>query len=127
MLYKRGKTYWYNFRWSIKQADGTVEIRQRRCRRRFQCGNGEPPNGISQVPVLRDFRNTFRVITGTSRFSPCVAIDRSFATLSGAAGDAFVRPASGWKLRQRQQNDWIGGPPTMAVFAFAWSTVPLAG
>jgi len=25
MLYKRGKVYWYNFRWSIKQADGTVE------------------------------------------------------------------------------------------------------
>jgi integrase len=25
MLYKRGKVYWYNFRWSIKHADGTVE------------------------------------------------------------------------------------------------------
>jgi integrase len=25
MLYKRGKVYWYNFRWSIKQADGTLE------------------------------------------------------------------------------------------------------
>src|ERR1035438_1181699 len=25
MLYKRGKVYWYNFRWSTKQADGTVE------------------------------------------------------------------------------------------------------
>ena len=25
MLYKRGKVYWYNFRWSIKQPDGTVE------------------------------------------------------------------------------------------------------
>jgi len=25
MLYKRGKVYWYNFRWSMKQADGTVE------------------------------------------------------------------------------------------------------
>lgn len=25
MLYKRGKVYWYNFRWSIKHTDGTVE------------------------------------------------------------------------------------------------------
>lgn len=23
MIYKRGKTYWYNFRWTIKSADGT--------------------------------------------------------------------------------------------------------
>ena len=25
MIYRRGKVYWYNFRWSIKKADGTVE------------------------------------------------------------------------------------------------------
>ncbi len=25
MLYKRGKTYWYNFRWSLRNADGTTE------------------------------------------------------------------------------------------------------
>ena len=25
MIYKRGKTYWYNFRWTIKNADGTNE------------------------------------------------------------------------------------------------------
>lgn len=25
MLYKRGKTYWYNFRWSLRTADGTTE------------------------------------------------------------------------------------------------------
>ncbi len=25
MLYKRGKTYWYNFRWSLRDADGTTE------------------------------------------------------------------------------------------------------
>jgi hypothetical protein len=22
VIYKRGKTYWYNFRWTIKNADG---------------------------------------------------------------------------------------------------------
>jgi integrase len=25
MIYKRGKVYWYNFRWSLKKGDGTVE------------------------------------------------------------------------------------------------------
>ncbi len=25
MIYKRGKTFWYNFRWSIRNADGTNE------------------------------------------------------------------------------------------------------
>src|SRR5271157_5545045 len=25
MIYKRGKTYWYNFRWHLKNADGTTE------------------------------------------------------------------------------------------------------
>jgi hypothetical protein len=25
MIYKRGKTYWYNFRWSLRNADGTTE------------------------------------------------------------------------------------------------------
>ena len=25
MIYKRGKVYWYNFRWSLKNGDGTVE------------------------------------------------------------------------------------------------------
>ncbi len=25
MLYKRGKTYWYNFRWSLRNAGGTTE------------------------------------------------------------------------------------------------------
>ena len=25
MIYKRGKTYWYNFRWTIRNADGTNE------------------------------------------------------------------------------------------------------
>jgi integrase len=25
VIYKRGKTYWYNFRWTIKRADGTNE------------------------------------------------------------------------------------------------------
>ena len=25
MIYKRGKVYWYNFRWSLKNEDGTVE------------------------------------------------------------------------------------------------------
>jgi len=25
VIYKRGKTYWYNFRWTIKNADGTNE------------------------------------------------------------------------------------------------------
>ncbi|MGA2902336.1 MAG: site-specific integrase [Candidatus Korobacteraceae bacterium] len=25
MLYKRGKTYWYNFRWSVRNTDGTAE------------------------------------------------------------------------------------------------------
>ena len=25
MIYKRGKVYWYNFRWSLKSEDGTTE------------------------------------------------------------------------------------------------------
>ena len=25
MIYKRGKAYWYNFRWTITNADGTKE------------------------------------------------------------------------------------------------------
>ena len=42
MICKRGKTYWYNFRWTIKNSDGTSEHFRIRRTANIQNKNARP-------------------------------------------------------------------------------------
>ncbi len=132
MLYKRGKVYWYNFRWSIKQADGTVEsfrIRQsaktqnkiaaknveEEHRRALRLGEIHPndpwpkPATIGP-PIFRAFAKEFlqyaktHTKPGTHTFYS-VCLDRllTFAAIADAPLDAITGETVSRYARHRQE------------------------
>lgn len=132
MLYKRGKTYWYNFRWSIKQPDGTLEsfrIRQsakthnrnaargveeehRRALRKGEIHPNDPwpkPMTIA-TPVFRAFAREFlahaktHTEQGTHTFyRVCMERLLAFAAIADAPLDAITGETASRYARYRQE------------------------
>ena len=132
MLYKRGKTYWYNFRWSIKHEDGTVEsfrIRQSaktqnknaakdvedEHRRALRLGEIHPNDpwpkpAVSAPPVFRAFSKEFLAYAkthtkpGTHTFYG-VSLERilTFAAIADAPLNAITGDLVSRYARYRQE------------------------
>jgi integrase len=132
MLYKRGKVYWYNFRWSIKQADGTVEsfrIRQsaktqnrnaakdveEEHRRALRLGEIHPNDpwpklATSAPPVFRAFAKEFLQYVKTNTkpgthtfYSVCLDRLLTFAAIADAPLDAITGETVSRYARHRQE------------------------
>lgn len=131
MIYKRGKVYWYNFRWSLKHEDGTVEgfrIRQSaRTRKRKDAEDAEnehkralrlgeihpndpwPKPAASGPPVFRAFAKEFLAYAkthtkpGTHTFYE-VCLDRllTFASIADAQLNAITGDLVSRYARYRQ-------------------------
>lgn len=132
MLYRRGETWWYNFRWSIRHEDGTVEsfrIRQSaRTHRKKDAQNAEdehrralrlgeihpndpwPRPAASAPPVFRAFAKEFlsyantHTKPGTHTFYD-VCLDRllTFAAIADAPLDAITGDLVSRYARYRQE------------------------
>jgi integrase len=132
MLYKRGKVYWYNFRWSIKQAGGTVEsfrIRQsaktqnkgtaknveEEHRRALRLGEVHPNDPWPKAatigpPIFRAFAKEFlqyaktHTKPGTHTFySVCLYRLLTFAAIADAPLDAITGETVSRYARHRQE------------------------
>ncbi len=132
MLYKRGKVYWYNFRWSIKQADGTVEsfrIRQsaktqnknaakdveEEHRRALRLGEIHPNDPWPKAatigpPVFRAFTKEFLQFVKTNTkpgthtfYSVCLDRLLTFAAIADAPLDAITGETVSRYARHRQE------------------------
>ena len=132
MLYKRGKVCWYNFRWSIKHEDGTLEsfrIRQSaktqkrkdaedaesEHRRALRLGEIHPNDpwpkaAASAPPIFRAFAKEFlqyaktHTKPGTQTFYG-VCLDRllTFAAIADAPLDAITGETVSRYARHRQE------------------------
>jgi integrase len=132
MIYKRGKVYWYNFRWSMKLEDGTVEnfrIRQTaktrkrkdaedaedEHRRALRLGEIHPtdpwPKSAAGAPaVLRVFSKEFlqyaktHTKPGTHTFyDVCLNRLLTFAAIADAPLDAITGDLVSRYARHRQE------------------------
>ena len=132
MLYKRGKVYWYNFRWSIKQADGTVEsfrIRQsaktqnkntakdveEEHRRALRLGEIHPNDPWPKAatigpPIFRAFAKEFLQYAKTNTkpgthtfYSVCLDRLLTFAAIADAPLDAITGETVSRYARHRQE------------------------
>ncbi len=132
MLYKRGKVYWYNFRWSTKQAVGTVEsfrIRQsaktqnkhaakdveEEHRRALTLGQIHPNDPWPKAatigpPVFRSFAKEFLQYVKTNTkpgthtfYSVCLDRLLAFAALADAPLDAITGETVSRYARHRQE------------------------
>jgi integrase len=132
MLYKRGKVYWYNFRWSIKQADGTVEsfrIRQtaktqnknaakrveEEHRRALRLGEIHPNDPWPKAatigpPIFRAFAREFLQYVKTNTkpgthtfYSVCLDRLLTFAAIADAPLDAITGETVSRYARHRQE------------------------
>jgi integrase len=132
MLYKRGKVYWYNFRWSIKQADGTVEsfrIRQtaktqnrnaakdveEEHRRALRLGEIHPNDPWPKAatigpPIFRTFAREFLQYVKTNTkpgthtfYSVCLDRLLTFAAIADAPLDAITGETVSRYARHRQE------------------------
>lgn len=132
MLYKRGKVYWYNFRWSLKQADGTVEsfrIRQsaktqnkntaksveEEHRRALRLGEIHPNDAwpkpaTAGPPIFRAFAKEFLQYVKTNTkpgthtfYSVCLDRLLTFATIADAPMDAITGDLVSRYARHRQE------------------------
>jgi integrase len=132
MIYKRGKAFWYNFRWSLKHSDGTVEsfrIRQsaktqkrkeaeaaeNEHRRALRLGEIHPNDpwpkpAASAPPVFRAFAKEFlqyaktHTKPGTHTFYS-VCLDRllTFAAIADAPLDAITGETVNRYARHRRE------------------------
>lgn len=132
MIYKRGKVYWYNFRWSLKHEDGTVESfrivksakTQKRKdaqdaedehRRALRLGEIHPNDSWPKVatigpPVFRAFAKEFlqyaksHTKPGTHTFYG-VCLDRilNFAAIADAPMDKITGETVNRYARHRQE------------------------
>lgn len=132
MIYKRGSTYWYNFRWSIRNADGTSEhfrvIRSAKTqnknaakdvenehRRALRLGEVHPNDPwpkptTSAPPIFRAFAKEALAYakthtkSGTHTFYD-VSLKRllSFASIADAPLDAITGDAVSRYARHRQE------------------------
>ena len=132
MLYKRGKVYWYNFRWSTKQADGTVEsfrIRQtaktqnrnaakdveEEHRRALRLGEIHPNDPWPKAatigpPIFRAFAREFLQYAKTNTkpgthtfYSVCLDRLLTFAAIADAPLDAITGETVSRYARHRQE------------------------
>lgn len=132
MIYKRGKTYWYNFRWTIKNADGTnkgfrivksaktqnradakdVEDEHRRALRLGEIHPNDPWPKVaaSAPPVFRLFAKEFlqcaktQTKPGTRTFyEGCLARLLTFAAIADAPLNAITGELVGRYARHRQE------------------------
>jgi integrase len=132
MLYKRGKVYWYNFRWSIKQADGTVEsfrIRQtaktqnknaakgveEEHRRALRLGEIHPNDPWPKAatigpPIFRAFAREFLQYVKTNTkpgthtfYSVCLDRLLTFAAIADVPLDAITGETVSRYARHRQE------------------------
>ena len=132
MVYKRGKRYWYNFRWTLKNADGTKEsfriVKSARAKNRDDAKDAEdehrralrlgeihprdpwPQPTTSAVPTFRAFAKEFlrHVRTckkpGTLRFyEGCLDRLLAFAAIADAQLDAITGETASRYARHRQE------------------------
>lgn len=132
MIYKRGKAYWYNFRWSIKNADGTNEsfriVKSARTLKRKDAEEAEnehrralrlgeihpndpwPKPALNAPPVFRIFAKEFMQFVkthtklGTQTFYG-VCLDRllTFAAIADAPLNAITGETVSRYARHRQE------------------------
>jgi integrase len=132
MLYRRGKIWWYNFRWSIRQADGTVEsfrIRQsaktqnrnaakdveEEHRRALRLGEIHPNDPWPKAatigpPIFRAFAKEFLQYVKTNTkpgthtfYSVCLDRLLTFAAIADAPLDAITGETVSRYARHRQE------------------------
>jgi integrase len=132
MIYKRGKTYWYNFRWTIRNADGTSEsfriVKSARAVNRGDAKDAEdehrralrlgeihprdpwPQPTASAPPIFRAFAKEFlqyaktHTKTGTVTFyEGCLDRLLTFATIADAPLDAITGELASRYARHRQE------------------------
>lgn len=132
MIYKRGKVYWYNFRWSLKNEDGTTEsfriVKSAKTHKRKQAEDAEdehrralrlgeihpndpwPKPKASAPPIFRAFAREFlqfcstHTKPGTHTFYD-VCLDRllTFAAIADAPLDAITGDLVSRYARHRQE------------------------
>lgn len=132
MIYKRGKVYWYNFRWSLKNEDGTTEsfriVKSAKTQKRKDAENAEdehrralrlgeihpndpwPKMATIGPPIFRAFAKEFlqyaktHTKPGTHTFYD-VCLDRllTFAAIADAPLDAITGETVSRYARHRQE------------------------
>lgn len=132
MIYKRGKTYWYNFRWTIRNADGTSEsfriVKSARAKNRDDAKDAEdehrralrlgeihprdpwPQATTSAPPIFRAFAKEFlqyaRTHTkpGTVTFyEGCLGRLLAFAAIADAPLDTITGELASRYARHREE------------------------
>jgi len=132
MIYKRGKVYWYNFRWSLKKEDGTLEsfriVKSAKTTNKVDAKNVEeehrralrlgeihpndpwPKPATIGPPIFRTFAKEFLAYVkthtkpGTHTFYS-VCLDRllTFAAIADAPLDAITGETVSRYARHRQE------------------------
>ena len=131
MIYKRGKTYWYNFRWTIKNADGTKEsfriVKSARAKNRDDARNAEdehrralrlgeihprdpwPQQTTSAPPIFRVFAKEFLLYakthtkSGTVKFyEGCLQRLLAFAAIADSPLNAITGELASRYVRHRE-------------------------
>ncbi len=132
MIYKRGKTFWYNFRWTITNADGTKEsfriVKSARARNRDDAKDAEdehrralrlgqihprdpwPQPTTSAPPIFRAFSKEFlqyaktHTKPGTVTFyEGCLDRLLTFAAIADAPLDAITGEQASRYARHREE------------------------
>lgn len=132
MIYKRGTTYWYNFRWSLRNADGTVEsfriVKSAKTRNRQDAKDAEdehrralrlgeihprdpwPKPTASAPPIFRAFSRQFlqyantHTKLGTHKFyEDCLERLLAFAAIADAPLNAITGDLVSKYARHRQE------------------------
>jgi integrase len=132
MIYKRGKAYWYNFRWTIKNADGSKEsfriVKSARAKNREDAKDAEdehrralrlgqihprdpwPQTTTSAPPIFRAFSKEFlqyaktHTKPGTVTFyEGCLDRLLAFAAIADAPLDAITGEQASRYARHREQ------------------------
>jgi integrase len=132
MIYKRGRAYWYNFRWSLRNADGTTEnfriVKSARAankqdakdaedehRRALRLGEIHPSDPwpkptVSAPPIFRAFAKEFlqyaktHTKPGTHTFyEGCLERLLAFAAIADAPLNAITGDLASRYARHRQE------------------------
>lgn len=130
MIYKRGKVYWYNFRWTINNADGTKEsfriVKSARAKNRDDAKDAEdehrralrlgqihpddpwPQASTTAPPILRAFSKEFLQYTKTHTkpgtvtfYEGCLDRLLTFAAIADAPLDAITGEQASRYARHR--------------------------
>jgi integrase len=132
VIYRRGKAYWYNFRWTIRNTDGTKEsfriVKSARAKNRDDAKDAEdehrralrlgqihprdpwPQPTISAPPIFRVFTKEFlqyaktHTKDGTYKFySDCLDRLLAFASIADAPLNAITGELGSRYARHRQE------------------------